>query len=405
MTGFSLEAMRLAISEIEGNVGDQVKTITKVTETAVSEADTSALILCARLGAQDTTYQVRVREGVENMPQVKESLKAANDFVNSTGTTFLGGSQPNGDDAALFSGLYTVFGLLYKPEHRAQYPSLDKWFSACLSTPGLGDKCRGGDHSLGLVRAGGQIDLYGDSLDVRANADRAAALNQGYKKKKTQRQLEKEAKAKAKVAEEESKKAEAESVAKESQFKTKVPADASVDEKIAAVRAAIKQVGGDGDACEVLKHAAATSMDTMPEELRTKDGIVCKNLFMKGKKPRKEGDSCLWVITVPEKAKVNYKEISKALGYKKEIRQAPADLLGSTMNLMPGSVTPLGILNDSDVQINILLDEKTVSNPDTILWVHPLTNEATMGVKAGDLLKIIAASGRKEELLPFEIVE
>ena len=71
------------------------------------------------------------------------------------------------------------------------------------------------------------------------------------------------------------------------------------------------------------------------------------------------------------------------------------DLLG----LEPGSVTPLGLLNDAERRVTFCLDE-TFGAGESLIGVHPNDNTATLWLKVEDLLGLIRAHGNPVRLVP-----
>eukprot|EP00516_Mucochytrium_quahogii_P005783 CAMPEP_0203762872 /NCGR_PEP_ID=MMETSP0098-20131031/15659_1 /ASSEMBLY_ACC=CAM_ASM_000208 /TAXON_ID=96639 /ORGANISM=" , Strain NY0313808BC1" /LENGTH=552 /DNA_ID=CAMNT_0050657453 /DNA_START=148 /DNA_END=1806 /DNA_ORIENTATION=- len=350
----------------------------------VEEKDANVLALCAKLGAQDTEYQTALRDAVLGQKSTSDKLAQADKLLS--GKKFLGGDAPNEADAKLFSGVFPVVGLLMKPADRAKYPSLDTWLENCVSREGMSDI-----HLLGTVRIGDQIDQFACSRHVRSMADKSNALNSGVKKKKTQRQLEKEARAMV--------------VPEPTEFQfvdCGIPCDAGNEQKISSLQNALKKIGVKGPH-DIVHHKAAHTMAEMPKELESKAGYVCKNLFLKSKKPRKgvENDSCIWLVSVPNDAVVDMKALTQQLGYKGELRQADEKMLLSTLGVQPGCVTPFGLVNDKDIKVNVVLDEDMMSKKENVLWFHPMTNESTMGITAGDLYTFMAATSRKATLIKF----
>lgn len=64
------------------------------------------------------------------------------------------------------------------------------------------------------------------------------------------------------------------------------------------------------------------------------------------------------------------------------------------MGLTPGSVTPLGILNDSGHRVHFYLDAEFTGNK---IGVHPNDNTATVWMQAEDLLRLIQEHGNEAE--------
>ena len=62
------------------------------------------------------------------------------------------------------------------------------------------------------------------------------------------------------------------------------------------------------------------------------------------------------------------------------------------LGLIPGAVTPLGIINDKEHLVTIILD-KDLQNK--TLLVHPNRNTASIAIKYEDLIKFIQYCGNK----------
>lgn len=68
--------------------------------------------------------------------------------------------------------------------------------------------------------------------------------------------------------------------------------------------------------------------------------------------------------------------------------------LFSIMELTPGAVTPLGILNDTESRVHFYLDEEFIGNK---IGVHPNDNTATIWMQADDLMGLIQKHGNEAE--------
>ena len=67
------------------------------------------------------------------------------------------------------------------------------------------------------------------------------------------------------------------------------------------------------------------------------------------------------------------------------------------MKLVPGTVTPLGILNDEQLRVTLFLDRYFFENT-TLIGVHPNDNTATIWLKSADLVKLIKEHGNIVEI-------
>lgn len=91
--------------------------------------------------------------------------------------------------------------------------------------------------------------------------------------------------------------------------------------------------------------------------------------------------------TVRGDKRVNLKEFRKANGTR-PLSFASAENLMDIMGLIPGAVTPLGILNDTEKKIHFYLDKHFLEEPG-LVGVHPNDNTATVWLKTEDLIRII----------------
>lgn len=106
-------------------------------------------------------------------------------------------------------------------------------------------------------------------------------------------------------------------------------------------------------------------------------GVHSKNLFLK------DSDGRFWLVTVPAEIRVDLKALPASIGSKR-VSFAKADDLLHLLGLTPGSVTPLGAINDRDCQVRIVLDGMIAAA--STLWVHPLRNTASLGLSGESLI-------------------
>lgn len=62
------------------------------------------------------------------------------------------------------------------------------------------------------------------------------------------------------------------------------------------------------------------------------------------------------------------------------------------MQLLPGSVTPFGILNDSERRVQFFIDREFEAEPG-IAGIHPNDNTATVWIRTEDLIKLVRGHG------------
>ncbi len=121
-------------------------------------------------------------------------------------------------------------------------------------------------------------------------------------------------------------------------------------------------------------------------------GGHCKSLFLKDKKDQ------LWLLVVLEDRPVDLKVLPKNIGSARLSFGKP-DLLVEVLGVVPGSVTPFALINDTTQRVRVVLDKEMLEHD--LLNYHPLTNAATTAIAAADLVRFIRSCGHDPLILDF----
>ena len=113
-----------------------------------------------------------------------------------------------------------------------------------------------------------------------------------------------------------------------------------------------------------------------------------KNLFLRDDKKK---NYCL--VTLKGDKKVDLKKFRKSNNLRNLSFASTLDL-NDILNLMPGSVSPLGLLNDNELKVIFYIDSELLLN-DGIIGVHPCDNTATIFLYVNDLINIIKEHGNE----------
>ena len=140
---------------------------------------------------------------------------------------------------------------------------------------------------------------------------------------------------------------------------------------------------------EVTEHKAVYNMDELAEVELPYPEADAKNLFV-----RDDKKSSYYLITVRGSKRVDLQEFRKAYGTRR-LSFASAEDLVRLLGLFPGSVTPLGLLNNTERNVKLFLDSDFAD--DDLIGVHPNENTATVWLKAGDLVRLIREHGNEVE--------
>ena len=132
---------------------------------------------------------------------------------------------------------------------------------------------------------------------------------------------------------------------------------------------------------EVVEHEPVYTMEDMDRLGLTKKGTLCKNLFLRDSKGKRH-----FLVTADENTKVDLKALSKKIGAG-ILSFASEERLEKYLGLKQGSVTPFGLMNDTDHAVEFFID-KSLSKCKS-LGIHPLENTATVFISYKDLDKFL----------------
>jgi len=117
-----------------------------------------------------------------------------------------------------------------------------------------------------------------------------------------------------------------------------------------------------------------------------------KNLFLKDKR------GALFLVTTLEEAEVDLKSLHRRLGASGRFSFGSAEQMRATLGVDPGSVTPFGVLNDTDARVTVVLDAAMMAHE--TLNFHPLVNTMTTSISRDDLVRFLAATGHPARIEP-----
>lgn len=135
---------------------------------------------------------------------------------------------------------------------------------------------------------------------------------------------------------------------------------------------------------EITEHKAVYNMAELSEVDLPYPEADAKNLFVRDDKKRQ-----YYLITVRGDKRVDLKAFRKANGTR-PLSFASAEDLFEILKLSPGSVTPLGLLNNGDRSVIFYLDSDFRGG---LIGCHPNDNTATIWMNTDDLISVIEEHG------------
>jgi len=144
---------------------------------------------------------------------------------------------------------------------------------------------------------------------------------------------------------------------------------------------------------ETTNHKAVYTMAELKDVPLPYPEAHAKNIFVRDDKKKN-----FYLITVRGEKRVDLKEFRRK-NATRPLSFASENELMDILGLIPGAVTPLGLLNDTEHRVQLYLDETFLASPG-LIGVHPNDNTATVWLDTNDLVKLI-----KEHGTPMEFVE
>ncbi|MCC8151968.1 MAG: prolyl-tRNA synthetase associated domain-containing protein [Lachnospiraceae bacterium] len=135
-------------------------------------------------------------------------------------------------------------------------------------------------------------------------------------------------------------------------------------------------------------HEAAMNMEVCEAIDLALQATICKNLFLCN---RQETD--FYLLMMPGTKKFKTKDLSKQLGVSR-LSFASEEYMEQFLDITPGSVSVMGLMNDSANRVQLVIDEDVLAGE--YVGCHPCINTSSLKLKTQDLVeKILPAMGHK----------
>lgn len=136
---------------------------------------------------------------------------------------------------------------------------------------------------------------------------------------------------------------------------------------------------------QVVEHEAALTTEMADKFIEGIEGVRTKTMFLTNKK------KTAWFLVIMDDNKRMDMEHFGELAGTKRIKMASEDSLYEKMMLPPGVVSPFGLLNNADHDIEVYIDKEIID--EKRMSFHPNTNTMTLFLDTTDLLKYLEDIG------------
>ena len=142
---------------------------------------------------------------------------------------------------------------------------------------------------------------------------------------------------------------------------------------------------------QIVEHEPVLTTEQADRFIEGIEGVRTKTMFLTNKKKRN------FYLVIIDDAKRLDMDVFKEIVEENRIKMASAETLNDKMMLLPGTVSPFGLLNNRDKDIQVYFDQEIVS--EERMCFHPNTNEKTIFVNTEDLFTFLIAIGYEPHVI------
>lgn len=132
---------------------------------------------------------------------------------------------------------------------------------------------------------------------------------------------------------------------------------------------------------ERIDHEPAMTIEACEEIDRVLEAVICKNLFLCN---RQETD--FYLLLIPGNKKFKTKDISAQIDSSRLLFGKP-EYMEQFLDITPGSVSILGLMNDKENRVQLLIDEEVLQ--EEYIGCHPCINTSSLRIRTEDMVKKI----------------
>lgn len=126
-------------------------------------------------------------------------------------------------------------------------------------------------------------------------------------------------------------------------------------------------------------HEPADTMEHCNEIDRVLEVLICKNLFLCNRQKTN-----YYLLMMPGDKKFKTKELSAQINSARLSFAGPEDML-KYLDIEPGAVSIMGLMNDKDNAVKLLVDEDVLKGE--YLGCHPCVNTSSLKLKTKDVFE------------------
>ena len=127
-------------------------------------------------------------------------------------------------------------------------------------------------------------------------------------------------------------------------------------------------------------HEPATTMEVCNDIDKILDTLICKNLFLCNRQKTN-----FYMLMMPGDKPFKTKDLSKQINSAR-LSFADESYMEEFLDITPGSVSIMGLMNDTDNHVQLLMDKEVLEGE--TLGCHPCINTSSLKIRTEDILNI-----------------
>lgn len=141
-----------------------------------------------------------------------------------------------------------------------------------------------------------------------------------------------------------------------------------------------------------IDHEAAMTMEACAAIDEALQATICKNLLLCNRQC-----TAFYLLMIPGDKVFKTSALSKQIGSSRLSFAAP-EYMEAYLDITPGSLSVLGLMNDKENKVQLLMDEDVLKGE--YIGCHPCINTSSLRLRTADLMeKIIPAMGHEPRMV------
>ncbi len=141
------------------------------------------------------------------------------------------------------------------------------------------------------------------------------------------------------------------------------------------------------------EHPPVFTVEEAEQHWENITGAHCKNLFLRNKRGNRH-----YLVILESSKKADLKVLNHKLG-EDRLSFASEERLMRYLGLETGAVSPFGLINDAQKEVQVLIDQD-LKEAECVNF-HPNVNTATVGISFADFEKFLSSCGNSIRYLQF----